>query len=65
MKGNAKSKRGGRMIHRLSSILLTTIGVALLGYMILVEGEPGFIPLLLIVAGVGWYLVARARSLSH
>lgn len=65
MKGNAKNDGGLHISHRLISILLATVGVALLAYMIPVEGEPGFLPLFLIALGVGWYFVARARSLSH
>jgi hypothetical protein len=53
------------MSHQTIPIVITAIGVALLAYMIPVEGEPGLIPLLLIVVGVGWYFVARARSRSH
>ena len=41
--------------------LIILIGIALLAYMIVVESEPGLIPLLVIVAGIAWYLGARAR----
>jgi hypothetical protein len=33
-------------------------------YMISVEGEPGAIPLLLIVGGTGWYFISRTRPQS-
>jgi hypothetical protein len=45
--------------------LLIAIGLALLAYMIVVESEPGLVPLLLIGAGIGWYLAARARLRSR
>ncbi|HET6528159.1 MAG TPA: PEP-CTERM sorting domain-containing protein [Balneolaceae bacterium] len=31
-------------------------------YMIVVEDEPGTIPLLLIVGGTAWYFITRARN---
>lgn len=48
--------------HALISALIVAIGLALLVYMVTVESEPGAIPILLILAGVAWYLVARRRS---
>jgi hypothetical protein len=41
------------------ALALTLVGVLLLGYMVTVEGEPGLLPLVLTVAGVAWFLVAR------
>jgi hypothetical protein len=43
---------------------LVAVGLALLVYMVTVESEPGAIPLLLVVAGVTWYFVARRRGRS-
>jgi hypothetical protein len=57
------SKRS--MLHILVPILLAVAGLVLMTYMIYAEGELGGIPILLIVAGVGWYLVARARVQSY
>lgn len=65
MESEANRNDVGRKSHHLIPILVATAGVALLAYMILVEDEPGFIPLLLIVLGVGWYIVERVRSHSH
>lgn len=45
--------------------LTVVIGLVLMVYMITIESEPGGIPLLLIVLGVGWYLLTRIRSQSH
>lgn len=52
-------------VHTILSSLTLVIGVMLLIYMITVESEPGAIPLLLIVFGIGWYLITRARIRSH
>lgn len=48
--------------HKLLAILAITFGILLLSYMIVIEGEPGAVPLLLITAGTGWYFYARSRS---
>lgn len=45
--------------------VLIAIGVALLAYMIVVESEPGLVPLLVIGVGIGWYLAARGRLRSR
>ena len=37
-------------------------GVLLLAYMIIVEDEPGAVPLLLIVIGGAWLLIKRFRT---
>lgn len=47
------------------SALTVVLGVALLVYMVTVESEPGAIPLLLIAAGTGWFLVIRRRARAH
>ena len=52
-------------VHRLLSVLTIVLGVMLLIYMIVVESEPGAIPLLLIAVGTIWLLVLRTRLRSH
>ena len=52
-------------LHRRISTLIILIGFVLLMYMITVEDEPGAVPLLLIVAGIGWYFFKRARLRSQ
>ncbi|REL37905.1 PEP-CTERM sorting domain-containing protein [Rhodohalobacter sp. SW132] len=47
--------------HRLIPFLLVIIGISMMVYMIIVEDEPGAIPLLMIVAGTVWYLLCRRR----
>jgi hypothetical protein len=49
------------VVHTVLSILVTVIGVVLLIYMITAEDEPGALPLLLIVSGVAWLIIARVR----
>jgi hypothetical protein len=44
--------------------LILTLGLLLLSYMIVVEGEPGAVPLLLVLAGGVWLYVVRRRSRS-
>lgn len=43
-------------------ILTIALGVLLLVYMIIVEDEPGAVPLGLIVLGVGWLVATRVRG---
>lgn len=44
-------------MHKFLSIILTFIGIVLLTYMVIVESEPGALPLLLIVVGAGWFFI--------
>ncbi|MDQ2701349.1 MAG: hypothetical protein M3Y70_00725 [Pseudomonadota bacterium] len=41
---------------------VTAIGVALLVYMVVVEGEPGALPLALVLGGTAWFFIARHRA---
>lgn len=43
------------------ALSLVGVGLVLLGYMVAVEGEPGALPLALVVGGTVWYLLARRR----
>lgn len=54
-----------RRAHGILSALLLLIGVALMAYMIVVEGEPGALPLLLITLGLGWYFAPQFRRWYH
>lgn len=44
------------------SQIVLVLGLALLVYMIAVEGEPGAVPLLLIAAGASGWIAARRRG---
>lgn len=52
-------------VHTLLSALTVVLGVVLLIYMVVAEGEPGALPLLLIAVGTGWFLVLRTRLRSR
>ncbi len=52
-------------VHAILSAMTIVIGVVLMIYMIFVEDEPGGIPLLLIVFGIGWYFVTRVQIRSR
>jgi hypothetical protein len=44
------------------SMLLMAIGAVLLSYMITVEDEPGMVPLLVFLLGMGWFFITLSRS---
>lgn len=48
--------------QKTASLLILGIGLVLLVYMVTVEGEPGALPLLLILLGGGWYAITRLRT---
>ena len=52
-------------VHAFLSVLILVIGLVLMAYMITVESEPGAIPILLVILGIGWYFVTRFRIRSH
>ncbi len=52
-------------IASLLSALTIAIGMVLMIFMILVENEPGVIPLLLIIVGTGWHFIIRHNSRSQ
>lgn len=52
-------------MHKLLSIITTVIGIALLIFMIVVEDEPGALPLALILVGTGWYFYTRYKDRSQ
>lgn len=47
------------------SILTLAIGLVLMVGKIYADSEPGAIPLLLVVVGLGWYFITRVRTQSH
>lgn len=60
----AAATKEAEMQKRLS-LLILAVGLVLVVFMIRTEGEPGALPLLLILVGAGWYLVARRRTRAH
>ena len=49
-------------VQKMLSALTVAVGFVLMAGKIYADGEPGAIPMLLVVLGAGWYLVARARA---
>ncbi|MHB9028843.1 MAG: hypothetical protein ACYC9O_08750 [Candidatus Latescibacterota bacterium] len=47
------------------SVLTIAVGFVLMIRQMYADSEPGAIPLLLIVLGIGWYLITRSRIRSH
>lgn len=52
-------------IHKLFSLLTILLGFVLVTFMVVVEDEPGALPLALILAGTGWYFITRTKLSSQ
>lgn len=52
-------------VQVLGSLVVVVLGLALMVAKIAADSEPGAIPLLLVVLGVGWWAVARRRGRSQ
>ncbi len=52
-------------INTYLSLLMITLGVIFLAYMILVEDEPGAIPLLMTIIGICWYFLTKWKLKSY
>ncbi|HZH44911.1 MAG TPA: hypothetical protein VEY50_12590 [Lysobacter sp.] len=52
---------GKRKLHTALSLGIAGTGGLLVCAMVLTEGEPGALPLALVVIGVVWFVIARAR----
>ncbi|MEX0722507.1 MAG: hypothetical protein WD053_01450 [Gracilimonas sp.] len=52
-------------MHKLLSLLTIFIGLLLVTFMIVVESEPGAVPLVLLLVGTGWYFTTRSRIRSQ
>lgn len=51
-------------LQKLVSLLVTFLGFLLLIFMIVVEDEPGALPLALIVTGITWFFYIRSKLRS-
>jgi hypothetical protein len=49
-------------VHKILSALTVVVGLALMAGKIYADSEPGAIPMVLVVLGTGWYIVARIRA---
>jgi hypothetical protein len=52
-------------VQKILSALIVAVGFVLMAGKIYADSEPGAIPMLLVVLGTGWYLLARVRTRSH
>lgn len=52
-------------MHKLLSVLTIAMGFVLMMVKIYADSEPGAIPILLVVLGMGWYFITRLRTQSH
>jgi predicted MFS family arabinose efflux permease len=52
-------------INRALSVVLILLGLVLLVYMIVVEDEPGALPLLFIIAGTIWLMITRIQAKKY
>jgi uncharacterized membrane protein len=52
-------------LHKLLSALTIAIGFVLMMAKIYADSEPGAIPILLVVLGVGWYFITQVRIQSQ
>ena len=49
-------------VHQFLSIVMIVAGMALMIFMIHTESEPGAVPLLLVMLGMGWFFITLFRS---
>ena len=52
-------------VHKILSALTIAIGFVLMFGKIYADSEPGAIPILLVVLGMGWYFITLVRIRSH
>ena len=61
----AEGHYGGLEVRTLVPALVTVVGVMLMVAQIHADSEPGAIPLILILTGIGWLFVSRTRKRRH
>lgn len=49
-------------VHSLIAVLIIVIGFVLMIGKMIVDSEPGGIPILLVLVGTGWYGIQRIKS---
>jgi hypothetical protein len=62
MSGRPMDARARLRLQRRLATALLLIGAGLMAMMITTEGEPGLLPLLLVLVGGGWWVVAYVRG---
>lgn len=53
------------LAQRRQSLILITMGIVLLVFMIVVEDEPGAVPLAFILSGTVWFLIVNNKIRSQ
>ena len=61
---NGSNRRAGRSPGRISAVVMLVLGLGLMVFKIIADSEPGGIPILLVVSGLVWYVVARRQNTS-
>ena len=61
MDNTIRDTRRNLRVHAVLAAVVLVIGLVLMTGKIYADSEPGAIPLLLVVSGIGWYFIARAR----
>ena len=56
--GSSKTKL---LVHTILSLVVAALGLAGVLYMIFVEDDPALIPMLMLAAGIGWFVYTRVR----
>ena len=51
-------------LQKITSLLILALGIVLLAFMIIVEDEPGAVPLFMILLGGGGYFYTRFKRRS-
>lgn len=57
-----KESQQNSSVQRTLSIVIMTVGLALMIFMITVEDEPGAIPLFMILSGIVWFFMIRLKN---
>lgn len=61
-----KNQNSARLkTNRIIASSITILGIALITYMVKVEGELGALPLFLVIAGIVWLFVTQSKINKH
>lgn len=55
------TSEGKLRVHGTLAALTFTVGAVLMAIKIYADSEPGAIPLVLVLTGIGWYVATRVR----
>ena len=54
--------RDSLRLQSLLALVLIAVGLLLVAFMVVTEDEPGALPLLLVLLGIGWFALTRWRA---